>query len=79
MPPLYPYAVAVGGVLGLLGVWLVVQRLWARTFAVDGDVLAVRADCGGCAHAGHCAATDLCAGLIDTVAVGAPPPRDKAG
>ena len=58
---LYPFAVTLGGILGMLGLWLTVQRLWGRTFAIDGDVLAARADCGGCAHADHCTAADLCA------------------
>ena len=62
---LYPYVVSLGGILGLMGLWLGVQRLWGRTFAVDGDVLASREECGACAHANQCAAADLCAGQID--------------
>jgi hypothetical protein len=49
---LTPYAIAVGGVTCLLAVWLLVQRLWARVFAVDDcDVLAVRNRCSRCTEA----------------------------
>lgn len=51
---LYPYAVAVGGILALMAVWLLVQRAWGRTFAVVDDVLAERGGCGSCVHEDHC-------------------------
>ena len=51
---LYPYAVAVGGILALLALWLLVQFAWRRTFAVGGDALAARPGSGGCAHEDRC-------------------------
>lgn len=51
---LYPYAVAVGGILALMGLWLLVQLAWRRTFAIGGDALAARPGCGGCVHEDHC-------------------------
>lgn len=85
---LYPLAVTLSGILGMLTLWYAVQRLWARCFGVDGDVLALRKGCGGCAHAGHCTAAELCPDLFRTTtpsSVGParggprPTPRQKAG
>ena len=68
MPDLTPYLIAVGGITGMLMVWLLVQRTWSQVFAVgDADVLEVRAACDGCALAEQCApqtapsATTTCA------------------
>ena len=81
---LYLYAVAVGGILGLLAMWLVVQRAWGQVFAVDGDVLAARGGCGRCGQGGGCTTAGRCAGSNDTTAAAAggpdeTTPRDKAG
>ena len=41
----------------LFGSWLVVQRLWARSFGLEGeeDALSGRGGCTGCARADGCA------------------------
>ncbi len=41
----------IGGMVGLMLVWVLVQRLWGKTFAgyfSDEDVLAERRDCRSC-------------------------------
>jgi hypothetical protein len=43
--------VSVTGILILMIIWVVVQKLWGKTFAdyyTDEDVLAERRDCGNC-------------------------------
>ncbi len=50
---LYPYAITIGAILGMMAIWVVVQKAWKQTFPdVGGDVdaLATRSGCGGCAH-----------------------------
>ena len=54
---LYPYAITIGAVLGMMAIWVVVQKAWKQTFPdVGGDVdaLATRSGCGGCSHESHC-------------------------
>ena len=54
------FALTSASLLAMLGVWLLVQRTWGAAFGVDGDVLALRGDCGDCGHADDCLASDLC-------------------
>lgn len=53
--------VAIVGVVGLMALWVGVQRAWARVFGVpgDGDPLAARGGCSGCAHEPHCGSAQL--------------------
>lgn len=49
------YIIGIGGVVGLAIVWVLVQKLWRRTFAdyiADEDVLAERRSCSNCGCAG---------------------------
>lgn len=53
---LISYVTALGVLVGLLAVWVAVQRTWARVFATDPsdpDVLAGRA-CLGCVRPAAC-------------------------
>jgi hypothetical protein len=43
--------IAIGGIIGLMMVWIIVQSLWRKIFAEhisDEDVLAERRSCGNC-------------------------------
>lgn len=43
--------IGIGGMIGLVVVWYIVQRLWGNTFSdyiSDEDVLAERRSCGNC-------------------------------
>lgn len=54
---LQTFLTGIGGIVGLMLVWLIVQTLWGRTFAEylsDEDVLADRRSCGNCGCATAC-------------------------
>ncbi len=44
--------IAIGGIVGLMLVWVAIQALWRKTFSddytTDDDVLAGRRSCGNC-------------------------------
>ena len=49
--------VGIGGVVGIMLVWIAVQRLWGKVFAEhlsDEDVMAGRSTCGNCGCATVC-------------------------
>jgi len=49
--------IAVGGIVGLMLVWILVQTLWRNTFAEhiqDSDVLAGRTKCSNCGCTSVC-------------------------
>ena len=49
--------IGVGGVVGLMLLWYMVQSWWGRTFSdniTDEDVLAGRSSCGNCGCATFC-------------------------
>ena len=49
--------IGIGGIVGLMIAWVVVQALWRRIFAdylTDEDVLADRRSCGNCGCATVC-------------------------
>ena len=51
------YLLGIGAIVGLMLGWAVVQAAWGKTFpeaATDGDVLAHRLDCHGCACSTPC-------------------------
>ena len=57
--------ISVGGIMGLMVVWFIVQRLWGDTFAdyiSDEDVLAGR---GGCSNCGCTTACEKKSKLVD--------------
>ena len=57
MGGIYPYLIAVTGILSMMGMWLVVQWAWARVFpgvSCDVDVLAGRPKCCGCKKESDC-------------------------
>ena len=48
---LHSLLIAIGGIVGLMFVWLLVQNLWKKTFAdyvSEEDALADRSKCGNC-------------------------------
>jgi hypothetical protein len=54
---LYPYIVAMGGILSMMAIWLLVQMAWGRVFpgvSCDVDVLAGRPKCCGCDRESDC-------------------------
>ncbi len=43
--------IGIGGIIGLMALWVIVQRFWGNTFSdymSDEDVLAGRSSCGNC-------------------------------
>jgi len=51
------YAVGIAGVVTVMLVWIAIQSAWRRVFpeaCSDPDVLAGRAQCGGCNRGGVC-------------------------
>lgn len=43
--------IGIGGIIGMMILWVVVQALWGKAFSdykTDDDVLAGRTDCGNC-------------------------------
>jgi hypothetical protein len=49
--------IGVGGMVGLMVLWYVVQTLWGKTFAdhlTDEDVMAGRSTCGSCGCGTSC-------------------------
>ena len=49
--------IGIGGIVGLMVLWGVVQSFWRKTFSDqlnDEDVLAGRTDCGNCGCATFC-------------------------
>jgi len=54
---LQTFLIGIGGIVGLMLVWLIVQTLWGRVFEdyiSDEDVLADRRSCGNCGCATAC-------------------------
>ena len=54
---LQSFLIGIGGIVGLMLVWAIVQVLWGRVFAEyrsDEDVLADRRSCGNCGCATTC-------------------------
>lgn len=50
--------IGIGGVVGLMLLWTVVQTFWGQTFSehlTDEDVMATRSTCGNCGCATACA------------------------
>lgn len=51
------YIIGILGIVALMVVWALVQRLWKKVFSenvVDSDVLAGRSDCGSCGCTNPC-------------------------
>jgi hypothetical protein len=54
--------IAIGGILGIMIVWIAVQALWRKVFAEyisDEDVMAGRTSCGNCGCTTACTKQEL--------------------
>ncbi len=53
--------IAIGGIVGLMVLWMIVQKLWGQTFAEymgDEDAMAGRTKCGNCGCTTVCKVED---------------------
>lgn len=52
------YIIGIGGFIGLAILWIVIQKLWGKSFPEqitgDEDVLAIRGTCSSCGCNGVC-------------------------
>ncbi len=54
---LYSLVISIGGILLMMGLWVLIQAAWGRLFpgvARQGDVLAGRLGCGNCTDQDDC-------------------------
>ncbi|MCA9733399.1 MAG: hypothetical protein H6696_02020 [Deferribacteres bacterium] len=54
------YLIAIGGIVGMMLIWSLVQAGWRKMFAVGStnDVLSLRGGCSACSSKGYCSKDD---------------------